>query len=76
VLKNEAFRQSEKLEEAGKQEAQHILDAALDEIKTHHETAVAERRARVKRLRQELQNETETLVAAILESLLGRRTDS
>jgi F-type H+-transporting ATPase subunit b len=73
AIKREAFRESEALEAAGKREAQAILHAVQDEVRTRQEAAAAEIRARIAALREELRRETEPLVAAILESLLGRR---
>lgn len=73
AIKGEAFRESEALEAAGKQEAQAILHAAQDAIRAHQEQAARECAARVAALRAELRRETGPLAAAIMESLLGRR---
>jgi F0F1-type ATP synthase membrane subunit b/b' len=76
VLRAEAFGESEKLEETGKQEAQRILHAVQEDIKSHNEKSAAENRVRIERLRQELQNEAGLLVTTILEAVLGRRLNS
>jgi F-type H+-transporting ATPase subunit b len=71
--KAEAFSESETLEAAGKDEAQRILHAAQNDIKSQQNKAAAESRTRIEALRRELHKETEPLVSAIIESLLGRR---
>jgi F-type H+-transporting ATPase subunit b len=76
VLRAEAFGESEKLEESGKQEAQRILQAVQEDIKSHNEKSAAENRVRIERLRQELLNETGPLATTILEAVLGRRLNS
>lgn len=76
MLKAEAFGESEKLEETGKQEAQRILHAVQEEIKSHHEKSAAENRVRIERLRRELLNEAGPLATTILEAVLGRRLNS
>lgn len=75
AVKREAFRESEALELAGKEEAQAILHAVQDEIRARQEAAAASTRRRIEALRAELRRETEPLVAAILETLLGRRLE-
>jgi F-type H+-transporting ATPase subunit b len=73
TLKAEAFLESEQRESAGKQEAKTILRQTREEIRTQQRKAVEDIRVRIEAGRQLLQDETEPLVAMIVEKILGRR---
>jgi F-type H+-transporting ATPase subunit b len=73
ALKSEAFMESDKMEAAGKQEAQGILQRTREDIADQQRKAKDDIRLRIETVRQELAKETETLAAAIMEKVLERR---
>jgi F0F1-type ATP synthase membrane subunit b/b' len=73
AVKAEAFLESEKMETAGKQEAQSILNQTRQEMAARQRKANDDIRSRIETVQQELAKETETLAAAIMEKVLERR---
>jgi F-type H+-transporting ATPase subunit b len=72
-LKTEALLEAEQREAAATQDAAALLGRARDEIITQQRKAAEEIRGRIDAARQQLASETEPLVLAIMEKILGRR---
>lgn len=73
ALKEEAFRESEKLEASGKEEALGLIRQVRAEMTSRQKTDAAEIRRRVEGLQQQLAGEVEPLVARIIAKVLDRR---
>jgi len=73
ALKEEAFRESDKLEASGKEEALGLIRQVRAEMTSRQNTAAAEIQRRVEGLQQQLAGEVEPLVARIIAKILDRR---
>ena len=72
-LKTEALLEAEQREASATQEAAVFIGRARDDIITQQRKAAEEIRGRIDAARQQLASETEPLVLAIMEKILGRR---
>jgi F-type H+-transporting ATPase subunit b len=73
ALKAAAFRESEKLEASGKQEARSMLRQVRAEMFAQQKKDAAEIQHRVEGIQQQLAGEVEPLVANIIAKVLDRR---
>jgi len=73
ALKEEAFRESDKLEASGKEEALGLIRQVRAEMTSRQKTDAAEIQRRVEGLQQQLAGEVEPLVARIIAKILDRR---
>ena len=73
AVKNEAYDISGKLEEAGNQEADEVIDAARKEISTLKEKVAKELNIQILEARKNLKAESEILATRIMEKVLDRR---
>jgi F-type H+-transporting ATPase subunit b len=73
AVKNEAYDISGKLEEAGNQEADEVIDAARKEISTLKEKVAKELEDQILEARKNLKAESEILATKIMEKVLERR---
>jgi F-type H+-transporting ATPase subunit b len=73
ALKEEAFRESEKLEASGKEEARGMIRQMRAEMISRQKTDTAEIQRRIEGLQQQLAGEVEPLAAQIIAKVLDRR---
>jgi len=73
ALKEEAFRESDKLEASGKEEALGLIRQVRAEMTSRQKTDAAEIQRRGEGLQQQLAGEVEPLVARIIAKILDRR---
>ena len=76
ALRQEAFAVSEKLEEAGNQEALEFITATREEISKLKKQAIRDIDAQIQEAKQYIHNESETLSVAIMAKVLNRRQAS
>jgi len=76
AIKQEAQEMQHKLENDGKQEATHHIEASRKEIAALKENAEQEIKLQIETARNELQTEFETLSVIIMEKILDRRLAS
>ncbi len=75
ALKQDAFRESERLEATGKQEANGLMAQARSEMAIQQKKDTEQIRRRSDLLRQQLASEVEPLVAAMIAKVLDRRPE-
>ena len=73
ALKEEAFRESEKLEASGKEEALGMIRQLRAEMISRQKTDVAEIQRQIEGLQQQLAGEVDPLAARIIAKVLDRR---
>jgi F-type H+-transporting ATPase subunit b len=73
ALKEEAFRESEKLEASGKEQARGMIRQVRAEVISRQKTDAAEIQRRIEGLQQQLAGEVEPLAARIIARVLDRR---
>jgi F-type H+-transporting ATPase subunit b len=73
ALKEEAFRESEKLEASGKEEARGMIRQMRAEMISRQKTDTAEIQRRIEGLQKQLAGEVEPLAAHIIAKVLDRR---
>lgn len=72
-VKADAFKESENMEAAAREEAHGILAQAQEKIAAQQRIANDDVRRRIETVQRELTKEAETLAAAIMEKILERR---
>ena len=73
ALRQEAFAITDKLEEAGNQEAYELISATREEIASLKEQAVRDVDIQIQEAKKFIQKESETLSVTIMEKVLDRR---
>ena len=76
AVRDEAFEQKDRLEEAGSQQADEIMASTREEINALRVEAQKEVAARITAARKDVQKESEDLARRIIETVLHRSEDS